>query len=123
MALSDLWSTSYDPSSFYISNLSGSTITIGGKYEGDGPVAVKEVNARKAIEIEMENSPWAVSAEEDAEGVRWVTIGCQRKTLERWRERGERYIAAHTTDKKERERLAKGLKAVLDAITKAFAAK
>lgn len=104
----------------------GSTISVsyGNTVEkATGPITVAHVDARKILALDLANAPWEVSAEEDAEGVRWVRIGCQRRTLDRWRERGDRYIAVHTKDAKERARLAKGLKVTLDAIAKAFDAK
>lgn len=89
------------------------------------PIGVLHVDARKIVALELANAPYAVSAEEDGEGVRWVTIGCQKRTLARWQERGERIIAStHTSSTAtERARLLKGLKVVLSAIDAAFKAK
>lgn len=105
---------------------SGSTITIGGVSPAtSGPIAVTQTDVRKTVALELANAPYTVSAFEDEEGVRWVTIGCRKHTLERWRVRGERIIAAFHkgATAAERARLLKGLKVTLAALDVAFAGK
>ena len=86
-----------------------------------GPIRVEHVDTRRTVDLTLENSPYQVKAWEDEEGVRWVQIGCKKATLARWRERGTRFIGAHSKAGKEQARLAAGLKLVLAAVEKALA--
>lgn len=123
MASNEITVAEPSASRFYITNIdgAGSTITVGSSKPSTDPVRIKHVDARRTVDLELENSPYTVKAWEDEEGVRWAQIGCKKATLQRWRERGTRYIAAHSKDARERARLGAGLKVVLAALGKAFA--